>query len=238
VSAENVKVGAKDGLSLEDGKYVKITIQDQGIGIPEEHLQKIFDPYFTTKHKGNGLGLATSYSIIKNHNGCVAADSELGVGSIFSIYLPASRLKIQKKKPLEQTPLAGEGKILVMDDEEVVRDVVGDLLKILGYQVEFAEDGDGMIELYRKARESAQPFDAVIMDLTVPGGMGGKESIQKLIKIDPEVKAVVSSGYSNDPVMADCRKYGFSGVVAKPFKIEDLSQVLHKVVTDTSKSPV
>ena len=231
VSAENITIDAKDTSPLKKGKYVKLTIKDRGIGIPKQHLQKIFDPYFTTKKKGDGLGLATSYSIIKNHNGHVQVESELGTGSTLIIYLPASRKKITKKKLPEEKPLTGKGRILVMDDEDVVREVVGDLLSILGYEVEFAKDGDEVIELYKKAVKSSRPFDAVIMDLTVPGGMGGKESIKKLLKIDPEVKAIVSSGYSNDPVMSDFKKYGFSGIVAKPFKMEELSQVLHQVLT-------
>jgi PAS domain S-box-containing protein len=231
VSAENVSISAKDTLPLKKGRYIKIIIKDQGIGIPEQHLQKIFDPYFTTKKKGDGLGLATSYSIVKNHKGHIQVESKLGAGSTLIIYLPASRKKITKKKLPEEKPLAGKGRILVMDDEDVVREVVGDLLSILGYEVEFAKDGDEVIGLYKKAVKSGQPFDAVIMDLTVPGGMGGKESIKKLLKIDPEVKAIVSSGYSNDPVMSDFKKYGFRGIVAKPFKMEELSQVLHQVLT-------
>jgi nitrogen-specific signal transduction histidine kinase/CheY-like chemotaxis protein len=235
VSAENISLDVKDILPLKKGRYVKIIIEDQGIGIPKEHLQKIFDPYFTTKKKGDGLGLTTSYSIIKNHNGHIQVESEPGVGSTFMIYLPASPKKITKKKLPEEKILPGKGRVLVMDDEEVVREVVGDLLAILGYEVEFAKDGDEAIEIYKKAKASAQPFDAVIMDLTVPGGMGGKESIQRLLKIDPEIKAIVSSGYSNDPVMTDFMKYGFSGIVAKPFKIEKLNQVLHQVLTEISK---
>jgi two-component system cell cycle sensor histidine kinase/response regulator CckA len=238
VTAENATIRKEDVLPLQPGKYVKITLKDQGIGIPKQHLQRIFDPYFTTKHKGDGLGLATSYSLIKNHKGHIHVESQLGFGSTFIIYLPASPKKVPKKKFAEGKPLAGRGKILVMDDEEVVRDVMGDLLAILGYEVEFADDGLKVIELYKKAKESKAPYDAVIMDLTVPGGMGGKESIQKLIQINPEVKAIVSSGYSNDPVMVNFRKHGFSGVIAKPFKIEEISKVLHQAITERSKTPV
>jgi CheY-like chemotaxis protein len=217
---------------------VKLTVEDQGIGIPKQHLQKIFDPYFTTKHKGDGLGLATSYSIIKSHGGYIGVQSELGTGTTFLVYLPASTKKIPKKQPPKEKSLAGRGRILVMDDEDIVRDVIGDLLKILGYEVEFAGDGMEAIEVYKKAKESARNFDAVIMDLTVPGGMGGKESIQRLLEIDPGVKAIVSSGYSNDQVMSDFKKYGFSGVVAKPYKIEELSEVLHRALISMSKAPV
>jgi len=238
LSAENVTLQAKEILPLRPGNYVRITLEDQGIGIPKQHLQKIFDPYFSTKRKGNGLGLTTSYSILKNHNGHIQVKSELGAGAIFVVYLPASPKKIPRTMYPEAKFLSGKGRILVMDDEEVVRDVIGDLLAILGYQVEFARDGAELIELYKKTQACAEPFDAVIMDLTVPGGMGGQETLQKLLEMDPEVRAIVSSGYCNDPVMSDFRKYGFRGVVAKPFKIEDLGQVLHRVLVSTGKAPV
>ena len=233
VRAENVTVGAEHNLPLADGKYVKIEIEDEGIGIPKEHLPKIFDPYFSTKQKGSGLGLATSYSIIQRHAGYITAESELGVGTTFYIYLPASQKKeILEKKGAEERPFVGKGKILLMDDEEIVRNVAGAMLKYIGYEVDFAEDGAEAIELYRKAKESGQPFDVVIMDLTIPGGMGGKEAISKLIEIDPNVKAIVSSGYSTDAIMSDFKQYGFSGVIAKPYKIKDLSEVVHKAIRE------
>lgn len=188
-------------------------------------------PYFTTKHKGSGLGLATAYSIAKRHEGCVQVESEPGVGSTFNIYLPASSKEVLIEKELRERIQTGKGKILVMDDEEIIRDVAGEMIEVLGYEVEFAKDGAETIELYKKAKESAQPFDALLMDLTIPGGMGGKETIQKLLKIDPEIKAIVSSGYSNDPIMAEYRKYGFRGVVAKPYKIKELGEILYKVIT-------
>jgi len=231
VRAENMTVGAgfKPAPTIEDGKYVKITIEDRGIGIPKEHLPKIFDPYFTTKQKGSGLGLATAYSIIKKHDGFITVESKVGVGTTFYIYLPASQKEILRKEEGEKL-LVGKGKILVMDDEKVVREVAGNMLDILGHEVEFASDGAEAIESYKIARESGQPFDVVILDLTVPGGMGGKEAIRKLLEIDPGVKAIVSSGYSNDPVMAEFRGYGFRGVIAKPYKIKELSEVLYNVI--------
>ena len=230
VRAENIVVDAEQGLSLKEGRYTKISIEDQGIGIPKEHLQKIFDPYFTSKQEGSGLGLATAYSIVRRHDGCIQVKSELGVGSTFHIYLPASSREVLTEKESGEGIPAGKGKILLMDDEELVREVVGEMLEVLGYETEFAKDGAEAIELYKKAKESAHPFDAIIVDLTVPCGMGGKETVEKLIEIDPEVKAIISSGYSTDPVMADFRKYGFGAVVAKPYKIKELGEALHKVI--------
>ncbi|HLE41617.1 MAG TPA: ATP-binding protein [Nitrospirota bacterium] len=232
VRAENLTAGKGDALPLAYGKYLKISIQDQGTGILPGHLRKIFDPYFTTKQKGSGLGLAICYSIVKKHDGHISVESVLGSGTTFSIYLPASSKEPARKKDSREEPIRGEGKILVMDDEAIVRDVTGQILKHLGYDAEFAGDGSEAIELYRKAKESGKPFDLVIMDLTVPGGMGGKEAILRLIEIDPDVRAIVSSGYSDNLVMSDFRQYGFKGVVAKPYKIQQLALALHNVLND------
>ncbi len=230
VKAENITVEKEKGLPLKAGKYIKISIEDQGTGISKEHLPKIFDPYFTTKQKGSGLGLATAYSIVKRHDGYISVESKLGVGTTFYIYLPASEKRVPKRKAKKDEILSGEGKVLLMDDDEAIRKVAGNMLKHLGYEVEFAEEGAQAIELYKKARESGDPFDLVILDLTVPGGMGGKEAIKRLREVDPGVKAIVSSGYSNDPIIAEFKKYGFSGVVAKPYKIKELSEELRKVM--------
>ncbi len=233
VHAKNITVGVEDDVPLQDGEYVKITITDQGSGISPEHLQKIFDPYFTTKQKGSGLGLAISYSIINRHNGYITVESKLGIGTTFHIYLPASQKQIPIKKGVKKGPVMGKGKILVMDDDEVIRDFIDRVLAHLGYEVVCAEDGSEAIELYKRAKESNQSFDAVILDLTIPGGMGGAETIQKLLEMDHQVKAIVSSGYSNDPVMSNFQQYGFNGVITKPYKIQELSQVLHKIITGT-----
>jgi len=230
IGAENIEVSPKHGLPLEQGWYVRISIADQGVGIPPEHLRKIFDPYFTTKQRGSGLGLATSYSIIRNHNGYIDVDSELGVGTTFFIYLPASKKDLPKQKVKEEKPLAGKGRILVMDDEEIIRGVVGSMLESLGYQVEFAENGAEAVEKYRRNVQSGTPFDLVILDLTVPGRMGGKEAVKWVLDIDPDAKVVVSSGYSDDPVMADFRRYGFKGVIPKPYDVNELSKVLHNLI--------
>jgi two-component system, cell cycle sensor histidine kinase and response regulator CckA len=230
VRAENLTISNDNAIPLAAGKYIKISIQDHGTGIRPGHLQNIFDPYFTTKQKGSGLGLAVCYSIVKKHDGHISVESELGSGTTFAIYLPASSNKISGKKDSREEPIRGEGKILVMDDEAMVREVTGQILKHLGYDVEFTTDGTEAIDLYRKAKESGRPFDLVIMDLTVPGGMGGKEAIHRLIEIDPEVRALVSSGYSDDLVMSDFRQYGFKGVLTKPYQITQLALALHNVL--------
>lgn len=192
------------------GNYVEITIEDHGVGISKEHLGRIFDPYFSTKQKGSGLGLATAYSIVRSHDGHISAESELGVGTTLRIYLPASSQPAPKKEEGEvEAPLRGKGRILAMDDEEMIRELLSKTLSLAGYEVELTADGAEAIEAYRKAREAGQTFDAVIMDLTIPGGVGGKEAIKKLLEIDPGAKVIVSSGYSTDPIMADCKKYGF-----------------------------
>jgi PAS domain S-box-containing protein len=230
VRAENVRVAETENrLPLPPGKYLAVSIRDSGIGIAKEHLPRIFDPYFTTKQKGSGLGLSTSYSIIKKHDGYLTVDSELGKGATFFIYLPAASGEIEPERPPE-TLLQGEGKILIMDDEQAVREVAGEILCFLGYQIGYAENGAEAIARYQEASAAGAPFDLVIMDLTIPGKMGGKEAIQKLLEIDPHVKAIVSSGYSNDPIMADYARYGFKGVIAKPYQIEQLSRTVHEVL--------
>ena len=231
ITGENIKVGNDGRLPLKAGNYVKVSIKDQGIGIPEKYLQKIFDPYFTTKQQGSGLGLATTYSIVNNHHGHISAESGLAEGSTFQVYLPASNGKV-KRPPQESTELlSGKGKILVMDDEAIVREVLGMMLLALGYEAQFAKDGAEAIALFSQAQGSADPFTAIILDLTVPGGMGGKEAMERLLKIDPQVKAIVSSGYFDDPIMADFQKYGFAGVIAKPYKVAELGKTLNKVLT-------
>ncbi len=233
ICAENINVDTESGLPLKAGEYIKISIEDQGLGIPKEHLNRIFDPFFTTKQAGNGLGLATSYSIIQNHNGYITVDSQLGVGTTFHIYLPAlSEAVMMERETTKNIPIKGSGRILVMDDEKHVRDLAAEILSRLGYEVTTSIDGSETIELYRDAMTSEEPFNAVILDLTVPGSMGGREAIQELIEIDPEIKAIVSSGYSNDPVMAYFREYGFRGVIAKPYRALELSAVLYRVMME------
>ncbi|MBI5250613.1 MAG: PAS domain S-box protein [Desulfomonile tiedjei] len=212
------------------GKFIKITIKDEGSGIPKEHLLRIFDPYFTTKSDGTGLGLATSYSIIKKHDGMIDVDSRLGKGTTFSLYLPASGQTKLESQDGSDYIFTGSGKVLLMDDEENILELAGEMLAILGFEVVMAKDGAEAVELFRSHFDSPNPFTLVIMDLTVPGGLGGAEAIKLLLEIDPNVKAIVSSGYCNDPVMAQYERYGFSGVVVKPYNVRELSNVLAKVL--------
>ena len=230
----NCETNRDNGLPLEPGKYVEISVRDNGQGISPENIGKIFDPFFTTKEQGNGLGLATSYSIVKKHGGHIAVESSLGKGTAFRLYLPACPSE-PPAHPEENKPekTGGENaRILVMDDDDMIRDICCDALTAFGYRVECVKDGKEAVELYRKEKEAGRSFDLVIMDLTVPGGLGGKETLKKIMEFDPFVKAVVSSGYSHDPVMADFRDYGFRGVIAKPFKITELSSVLSKVLSE------
>jgi PAS domain S-box-containing protein len=237
IDVENAAAGPGDGASPGEVRYVKISIADQGTGIPEEHIRNIFDPYFTTKQQGSGLGLAITHSIIKNHHGYIRVRSRLGYGTTFVIYLPASGKQPAGKAPAGKEYLAGSGKVLVMDDEDVVRDIMGEILKNLGYEVAFASGGAEAIAQYEEALASSRRFDLVIMDLTVPRGMGGKEAIQRLREIDPQVKAIASSGYSHDPVMAGFREYGFSAAIAKPFNVAALSKTVHEVITTAEDMP-
>jgi two-component system cell cycle sensor histidine kinase/response regulator CckA len=231
VREENVVI-EKDAPPLKKGFYVKVSVTDQGIGILDTHLQRIFDPYFTTKQKGSGLGLSTAYAIIKNHDGYITIKSELGKGSTFNIYLPASGEREEKRGEKPGKLREGKGRILLMDDEESILEAAGELLQVLGYTVETVREGTEAVQVYRKAQEEELPFDAVVMDLTIPGGMGGKETIQDLLKIDPHVKAIVSSGYADDPVTVNYREYGFCGVVTKPYTVKELSETLHKALQE------
>jgi nitrogen-specific signal transduction histidine kinase/ActR/RegA family two-component response regulator len=237
VAAENTNM-TPGTPTLKEGKYIRISFKDEGKGIPKKHLKKIFDPYFSTKEKGTqkgmGLGLSICHSIIKGHSGDVDVGSQEGIGATFNIYLPAAQEKASeekpKKSPIKATPDIGKGRILVMDDEKMIRHLAGEILNYLGYEVRFSKDGAKAIDVYKGAMASGKPFDAVILDLTVRGGMGGKEAIRKLMEIDPHVTGIVSSGYSDDSVMTDFKKYGFKGVVAKPYSVSEVSMVLDEVI--------
>jgi PAS domain S-box-containing protein len=231
VAARNVPAPeAAQVQGLEAGPHVLITIRDSGAGIPEQDLPKIFDPYFTTKEKGSGLGLATSYSIVRNHGGRIRVESKIGVGTTFFLYLPASdSAAVEAPRPAPAPPTR-RGRVLVMDDEDVVRDVAGQLLREIGHDAAFAETGEAALAAYRAAQEAGTPFDAVILDLTVRGGWGGVETVQKLREIDPGVKAVVSSGYADDATLATYRQQGFLAALKKPYGIRELQEVLHPLI--------
>jgi len=227
--AKNKTVSANDHLPLRDGRYIHISITDQGVGILQKHLSKVFDPYFSTKQEGSGLGLAASFSIIKNHDGLLCAESKHGVGASFHIYLPASEAEPSKKIPSQKNLLRSGENILIMDDDLNVLNVAEKMLNLMGYKTATAEDGTEAVTLYRKAMEGNKAFDAVILDLTIPGGMGGKETLKQLAALDPDVKAIVSSGYANDPIMSDFENHGFQGVVAKPYDMEKLGESIRKL---------
>ncbi|MFA4948274.1 MAG: ATP-binding protein, partial [Candidatus Krumholzibacteriia bacterium] len=234
VRTENADITNDTALPLSPRRYVKISIQDQGIGISREDIPKIFDPYFTTKEEQHsGLGLAVAYFVVRKHDGHILVDSEPDVATTFSIYLPAAQETetADHELPARASAHEGYGRILVMDDEEIVRGVLGRILERFGYEAAFARHGMEAVDMYRDAMESGSPFDAVIMDLTVTGGMGGREAIELLRLVDPRVTAIVSSGYSDDFVMSDYRKYGFDGVIAKPYRADELSEVLAKVLS-------
>lgn len=231
VAVQNCVVTPSLGLPLAEGRYVRLSITDQGVGIGPKDLEKIFDPYFTTKQLGNGLGLTAAYSIVKNHQGHIAVESRLGKGSCFRLYLPVAPVAALPTGPkLATLPIRGQGRILVMDDEASVREVLAHMLIRLGYEPVCVKDGGQALEAYQTAQKNQEKFVAVILDLTVPGGLGGKETMELLQQLDPQVKAIVSSGYGDDPIMARYAEYGFQSVIAKPYKISDLSLVLHKVL--------
>jgi len=230
ISLRNIEEGEENDPSGQPKRYIEISIKDEGYGIPEEYLSKIFDPYFTTKQDGSGLGLASCYSIVRKHEGTIDVESKVGSGAVFHIRLSAVEKAGDGEPPCRKGVVRGKGRVLVMDDEEMIREMACEMLKELGYEVESASDGKEALELYSKARERKEHFDAVIMDLTVPGGMGGREAVERLRAIDPQARVVVSSGYSNDPVLSNYESYGFKGVVIKPYSLEDFSITIYNVI--------
>jgi two-component system cell cycle sensor histidine kinase/response regulator CckA len=261
IRAENAVLGSHEQPSLPPGEYVRVSIVDRGAGISKEVLPKIFDPYFSTKQRGDqkgmGLGLAICHAVVQKHRGAIAVESKEGAGTTFHIYLPSAR----EKSDVEATGQAGgvisqakarklsggekasavpgvprHGRVLVMDDEEGIRKVVGLTLWGMGHEVELAEDGQMAVEIYKKAKSLGRLFDLVILDLTVRGGMGGQETIQALLKIDPNVKAIAMSGYVHDPVILEHERHGFKGALAKPFDVGKLQEILFRVMGSSPDS--
>ncbi|MGI6549618.1 MAG: PAS domain-containing hybrid sensor histidine kinase/response regulator [Syntrophomonadales bacterium] len=230
VYAENVVVNGQLSTLPRNDRYVRVSVEDSGIGIPGENQVKIFDPYFTTKTSGSGLGLSTAYSIVKNHDGFIEVESVPTGGTVFRVYLPASKDPVSDTHADQDDAASGHGRILVMDDDKQILRTAQNMLNSMGYDVVLAADGEEALNIYKEAFAAGQVFDAVLMDLTIPGGMGGQETLQHLLQIDPQIKAIVSSGYSNDMVMTDYKKWGFKGIVPKPYTIKELGDVLQQVI--------
>jgi PAS domain S-box-containing protein len=230
VNLRNLSVLPETVETVPPGRYVELIVTDAGSGIPLKIQKKIFDPFFTTKANGSGLGLATAYSVVKKHSGHIHFESQLGKGTTFHVVLPASETKINKQIKNIPEIVKGNARILIMDDEEIIRFTTQKLLTHLGYSVITAANGEEAIDLYATAIEKNERFDAVILDLTVPAGMGGLETVKKLLLIDNNVIAFVSSGYSNDPIMSQHQKYGFKGIISKPYNINEIGSTLNDVL--------
>lgn len=230
VQARNEILPTSNACGLPPGQFVRIEVRDTGTGIAQQHLARIFDPYFTTKKRGSGLGLSVSYSIVHNHDGRIVAESSLGVGTRLVVWLPATGRTLEVHAASGQVIQQGQGHILLMDDEALIREVGQAMLGHLGYTTEVCRDGAEAIHRYTDARVAGHPFDAVILDLTIPGGIGGQEVLERLRQVDPNVRAVVSSGYSNDSILADPPRWGFQGFLVKPYRVDDMARVLSQVI--------
>jgi PAS domain S-box-containing protein len=229
IRACNVQIAIGNG-ALLPGCYVQLAFEDSGPSIPPERRADVFDPYFGTKGTDSALALATAFSIASRHGGTITVDSAPGAGRVFAICLPAS-LSPTQERALQTTRIAGEGRrILVMDDEPMVSQVAGRMLETLGFEVTLTADGEEAIARFEQARAESKPFHAVMLDLTVPGGLGGRETVARLRVIDPEVRAIVASGYSSDAVMANFADHGFNAVLAKPFQLAELADALHRTL--------
>ena len=235
VQADNAVLGEDNRLSLAAGAFVKLTVEDRGVGIPAEIIEKVFDPFFTTKQRGSGLGLSSAYAIVKAHGGRIAVESQPGRGSVFTVYLPASPEKrVQEEPQLAAAPEIGPLRILVLEDEGAIRTFLQSSLGRRGHEVVTVADGESAIRLFK---DSGIRFDVVILDLTVPGSLGGEDVMRELRRLDPEVTAIASSGYATDPIMANFQEHGFAGRLAKPYRLAELEQVLAEVVSGRGGKP-
>jgi PAS domain S-box-containing protein len=238
IEAVNVTLDEGSGVPLPPGQYVRVTVRDEGVGIDRADLSKIFDPYFTTKAGGSGLGLAACYSIVRRHGGYIAAESQVGAGAAFTVYLPAAPSAAAKALRRDaRFAVRGSGRILVMEDDPEGRLLLLRMLGVLGFAAVTVSEGGAAVETYRQAMMAGEPFEAVLMDLTVPGGMGGAEAIGLLLKMDPTARSIAMSGYADSPVMAEFKKWGFVGVLPKPFTIDDLSDGLARLVGESAARP-
>ncbi|MES2605609.1 MAG: PAS domain S-box protein [Pseudomonadota bacterium] len=237
ISVENCTLQRNDVPGIEDGgKYLKFIVRDEGCGIGEEDIDKIFDPYFSTKKKGSGLGLATVYSIINRHGGHISVESTVDVGTAFTLYLPASEEAANDETPLVQAAVAaepGQARLLVMDDEDMIGELCITYLSMKGYEVHRAKDGKEAIEMYGAAVKAGKAYDCMIMDLTIPGGMSGEVALVQIQQQHPSARAIVSSGYAADPVMANYKSHGFSGRISKPFRLASLEEEIRRVLTES-----
>jgi PAS domain S-box-containing protein len=235
ISAQNIEISGNDFISLNPGKYVKISVVDSGVGIPASILPRIFDPFFTTKQKGNGLGLATAYSIIKKHDGEITVHSIPDNGTTFHIYLPASEqtdtIQVKNKTDVH----SGLGNVLLMDDEEVIKETVSAMLTGMGYNVIYARDGNEALKMIKESMINGDGFIYAIFDLTIPGGVGGKETIKKLREFNKDLMVFVSSGYSEDPVMANPKEYDFTDKISKPFRKSELAELMNRYFSNNKQ---
>ena len=234
IRADNVRLPRVNPMALRPGPYVRVTFRDEGTGIPPADLPRIFEPYFTTKEGGSGLGLATAWSVLRRHEGHIAVDSGEGRGATFTLHLPATAEVVDAGSSAPGEVVRGSGRILVVDDEPMIRALLRELLEHLGYEVETAAEGGEAVRCFEAAALAGRGFDLLILDLTIRGGLGGREAFARIRARHPGARAIVSSGYSNDPVLARHREHGFAGVLSKPYTLEDLSSLLARVLADES----
>jgi signal transduction histidine kinase/ActR/RegA family two-component response regulator len=235
ISLTNEEIASGAHASLAAGRYLRVAVADSGEGIKPEILPRVFDPYFSTKKVGGGLGLATVYSIVKRHGGRIEVESTPGHGATFTLWLPAGETVTPTPPPSAPAAIPAEvlprsARVLLMDDEESVRRLGAALLLRMGLLTETVADGAAAVKEFSEARSAGHPYDLVILDLTIPSGMGGREAMEHIRKLDPQVPAIVSSGYSNDPVLADFARYGFQAIVPKPYEVSLLMETVKRLL--------